>query len=311
MTTEAHAVTTKLVLGPLAYNWSTERRLDLYRRIAAEAPVDEVVLGEVVCAKRSPFVRDATAEAAEILAAAGKTPVFATLPMAVEPFERSDVGAVCALADEGMAVEANDAGALLHLRGRAHRVGGFVNVYNAGTLRVLAADGATSVALPWELGRDTVAALQPVAQGLGIGLDVQVFGRVPLALSARCAHARAYGLGKDGCQYVCGRDEEGLSVDTLDGDAFLRVNGTQTMSHGVEVLVAEALDLAALGVARLRLAPEAVDMVAVATLYRDLLDGRREAGAVTEALTDLLGPRKAENGFHHGRTGAEWVAAAS
>ncbi len=40
---------TKLTLGPIAYHWSAETRRDFYARIADEAPLDEVYLGEVIC----------------------------------------------------------------------------------------------------------------------------------------------------------------------------------------------------------------------------------------------------------------------
>ena len=37
-----------LTLGPLLFNWKLERRRDFYFRVADEAPVDCVYLGEVV-----------------------------------------------------------------------------------------------------------------------------------------------------------------------------------------------------------------------------------------------------------------------
>ena len=41
-----------LTLGPLQFNWSAEAFYDFYARIADEAPVDKVVIGELVCSKR-------------------------------------------------------------------------------------------------------------------------------------------------------------------------------------------------------------------------------------------------------------------
>ena len=35
---------------------------------------------------------------------------------------------------------------------------------------------------------------------------------------------------KDNCQFVCGVDLDGRTVDTLDGQQFLAVNGVQTLS---------------------------------------------------------------------------------
>ena len=41
----------QLTLGPVLYNWQPERWRDFYFRIADEAPVDRVAVGEVVCSK--------------------------------------------------------------------------------------------------------------------------------------------------------------------------------------------------------------------------------------------------------------------
>lgn len=299
---------TRLVLGPLLYNWSAEKRLAFYRQVAEDAPVDDVILGEVVCSKRTPFVTEATAEAAAILEAAGKRVIHAALALPVQPRERDSLRDICAMAGDGALVEANEAGALFHLRGKPHHVGPFFNVYNAGTLRVLINDGAKVVCLPWELDAESIGHLSATAAGLGAETEVQVFGHVPLAISARCYHARAHGLSKDGCQYVCGLDDEGMEVDTLDGESFLRVNGTQTMSHTVQLLVDEVAGLREAGVSRLRLSPEPVDMIAVARAYRDLLDGACDAEAAMARLREVLGSRTLSNGFLHASEGAAWVA---
>ena len=47
--------TAKLTLGPLFFHWSPEKRRDFYYRMADEAPIDDVYMGEVVCSKREPF----------------------------------------------------------------------------------------------------------------------------------------------------------------------------------------------------------------------------------------------------------------
>ncbi len=45
----------ELTLGPILFHWPAEQKLDFYARIADEAPIDTVYLGEVICSKRSPF----------------------------------------------------------------------------------------------------------------------------------------------------------------------------------------------------------------------------------------------------------------
>jgi collagenase-like PrtC family protease len=183
-------------------------------------------------------------------------------------------------------------------------VGPLVNVYNEGTLAALAAFGAERVCLPAELPAASIAHL--AACGLA-DIEVQAFGRLPLAISARCYHARAHDLHKDGCRFVCEQDADGMAVETLDGKGFLAVNGTQTMSYRYLGLLGELAGLAAAGVASFRLWPHACDMTAVARLYRRLLDGACDADEAAAALAALL-PRAAfANGFLHGAEGAALV----
>lgn len=294
-----------LTLGPLLYNWPADRRLEFYRTIAAEAPFDTVVLGEVVCAKRAPFAADVTLEAARLLEEAGKIVVMAAPSLPVTGRERAELASVAKGDDQAWLPEANEAGALFFLHGRPHRIGPFFNTYNGETLRVLVAGGATAVCLPWDLDLSAVARIAEA--GTDVCLEVPVFGSIPLAISARCAHARAHGLAKDGCRYVCEQDPEGMPVATLDGQEFLRVNGTQTLSHAILLLARELPDLVACGVSAVRVMPEAVDMAAVGRIYRDLLDDRLEPAEAETRLRAHLGARTPANGFLHGRSGATWA----
>jgi collagenase-like PrtC family protease len=294
----------KLSLGPLLFNWPAERVAAFYTQIAERVPVDTVHLGEVVCTKRTPFLAEALAEAAGSLAAAGIEVVWSTLGLIADA---KDVEATRSLVESTAGlVEINDITALPMLGGRAHAVGPLVNVYNEGTLRWLASRGATRVCLPPELPSEAIAALGRA--DAGVELEVQVFGRMPLALSARCYHARAHGLQKDGCRYVCDKDPNGMPVMTLDRQAFLAVNGVQTLSHALLDLSAEAGALMEMGVRRCRLSPQDADMEAIAHVWRDLLDGRSDparARRIIEAVADFA-PRA--NGYFHGRPGAELVA---
>ena len=53
-----------------------------------------------------------------------------------------------------------------------------------------------------------------------LATEVFAFGKVPLAMSARCYHARAHKLTKDNCRFVCEKDPDGMPVKTLDGAGF-------------------------------------------------------------------------------------------
>lgn len=295
---------TKLTLGPLLFNWPAERIGDFYARVADEAPVDTVHLGEVVCSKREPFLREVLPEAAERLQRAGKEVVWSTLSLIADG---RDVRMTQSFLDglDGL-VEANDLTALTVLEGRPAAIGPTVNVYNEGTLAWLAGKNAVRVCLPPELPADRIAALAAAAGP--VELEIFAFGRMPLALSARCYHARAHGLHKDGCQYVCNEDPDGMPLETLDGEPFLAVNGIQTLSHSLADLSLEAEDLVRIGVRRFRLSPHAVDMVAISQAWRDLLDGRLGAAEAHERIAGLAPFAALSNGYYHGRTGATCVA---
>jgi len=291
-----------LTLGPLLFNWPAEQARDFYFRIADEASVDIVHLGEVVCSKRVAFQGLYLTEVAERLNRAGKQVVFSTLALIMSEREMDGVRAIAAML--GVTVEANDIAAADLLAGRPHVIGPFVNVYNEGTLAFLAARGAIRVALPGELQGPAVAAL---ARGVpGTEVEVQAFGRLPLALSARCYHARARGLHKDGCQYVCADDPDGMTVETIDRQPFLAVNGIQTLSYTVCNLIAELPEMTAAGVRHLRLWPHAVDMVAVAEVFREVLDGHEGTAAGSARLAGLVGVAPFSNGYYHGREGVAW-----
>ncbi|KAA5606987.1 U32 family peptidase [Roseospira marina] len=300
----------RLALGPLLYHWSADRRRALYQAVAADGPYDTVVLGETVCAKReTPPVMEAMAEAEVALKAAGRAVIRPTIGLAVAEEEVTALETVARTANAGALVEANDVGALALLSGQPHQIGPMVNVYNEGTLTALAERGATCVTLPWELPMDNVVALAGTAKRLGIDCGVTVFGRAPLAISARCYHARANGLHKATCRLICEQDPEGLEVETLDGDPFMVVNGLQTQAFAVTLIVREIPKLIEAGVTVLRVSPLDMDMVAVGNAYADLLAGRASVEEAEDRLLDLLEDHEVANGFLHNAPGADWVAA--
>ncbi len=292
-------MTTTLSLGPVLFNWDAEEKRDFYFRIADEAPLDTVYVGEVVCSKRASFFDPYLPAVVKRLRHGGKHVVHSTLALILSEREKD---AVRALAGErSLFIEANDIGSAALLAGRSHVIGPFVNVYNESTLEYLAHQGASRISLPWELSSRSLAVL---ARSARVELEVQVFGRMPLAISARCYHARAHDLHKDGCQYVCADDPDGMSVETLDGESFLSVNGTQTLSHTVSNLIGQLEELQEMGIRAFRLWPHSIDMVAVTEVFRDVLDGKRTADDGRRRLEALVGFAPFSNGFYYGREGA-------
>jgi len=291
-----------LVLGPVLFAWAPEAWRDFHFRIADEADVDCVHLGEVVCWKRSALYAAMLEEVAERLKRAGKEVVLSSLALIMNKAELEAVQAVAARRDA--LVEANDMAAAALLAGRPHAIGPYVNVYNEGTLAYLAGRGAIRACLPFELPE---ASLKALAAASPVDLEVQVFGRVPLALSARCYAARARERSKDDCRIVCREDGDGLAVDTLDGAAFLAVNGTQTLSSTCACLIAEVGDLLAMGIRRLRLSPHAIDMVPVAEVFRAVAGAHLDVAEADVRLQRLADGMPFANGFFHGAAGAAFV----
>jgi collagenase-like PrtC family protease len=296
--------TSELTLGPVLFNWSPERWRDFYFRIADEAPVTTVFLGEVICAKRAPLFEPYLETVGARLAAAGKTVVRSTLAEVMSKQDSQLVERVCAEATA--VVEVNDASALLQLRGRPHYVGPFMNVYNERTVAVLARGGARNICLPAEMPATAICALCAETTELGVSVEAQVFGRLPLALSARCYHARAHGRTKDSCKFICENDPDGMPLRTLEDKPFLAVNGIQTLSHDYLNLIGELADLQAMGIGRFRLSPHTCDMVEVAEIFRAALDCRIDGAEAAARLGALKVEAPFCNGFYHGKPGKSW-----
>ncbi|WP_338723365.1 U32 family peptidase [Devosia sp. XK-2] len=294
----------KITIGPVPYLWSGEKWRDFYYRIAESGHVDAVTLGEVVCSKRDHFTRPFLPQVVERLTQAGKAVAVASLSLVT--LEREAVQTRRLATEAGLA-EANDLSALRALAGKPHLVGPFVNVYNGATARLLAKRGATRICFGPELSATSIASI--IAGAPEIEYEIIAFGRLPLAISARCAHARAKGHTKDNCQFVCGEDPDGLDVDTLDGQPFLTVNGVQTMSRHCQVLLNDLSALARLGVTHLRLSPQHCDMVAVAEIYAAVRDGHVTPEEGIAMLNTVYPDAPYSNGFLHGLAGMEWIAA--
>ncbi|MGE6784076.1 ubiquinone anaerobic biosynthesis protein UbiV [Ensifer adhaerens] len=294
-----------LSLGPVYYLWDGPKWRDFYFRIADEAPIAHVTIGEAVCSKRLHFIEPHVAEVIERLENAGKQVSLTSL--ALVTLERESQLVRGLVRDSCHPIEANDLSALHLLAGRPHSVGPLVNVYNGATARLLASRGATSICLPPELSMASVRGI--VTENPGVDFEVFAFGRVPLAISARCAHARSKGLIKDNCQFICREDPDGLTVETLDRQPFLALNGVQTMSHTCQALIQELPELAAAGVSRIRLSPQDCDMAAVAHLFDEVIAGRRSPGEAQANLAGIYPNRPFSNGFHHGQIGAAWISA--
>jgi O2-independent ubiquinone biosynthesis protein UbiV len=298
----------EIAVGPLQFNWPAERFADFYARIADEAPVDRVVIGELVCSKRAPFHADRLPAAIERLERGGKKVVLTSLALVTLDRERRAAREL--FEQDGHEVEIND----LTLMEAASPSGEFsigplVNVYNEATMDFLARRGARRICLPPELPVASVERLARHGRDGGLCVEIWAYGRMPLAISGRCHHARAHGLTKDSCQFVCEKDPDGLTTRTLDGVDFLAINGVQTLSHKYANLIADLVPLREAGVGSLRLSPQSGDFVAVTKVFADAAAGRIDAREGLSRLRAASPDAEFTNGFLLGPCGAAPLAA--
>jgi collagenase-like PrtC family protease len=292
-----------LTVGPLLFNWTADDFSDFYARIADEAPVDRVMIGESVCSKRAPFYADRIPAAIERLQRGGKQVVLSSLAMVT--LEREKRAARELFEQAALEVEIDDLTLMNWAKSETpFSIGPLVNVYNEATLAYLARQGAKRFCLPPELPFASVEVLAAAAAASGAEVELWAYGRIPLAISGRCYHARVRGLTKDSCQFVCAQDADGLAVRTLDGADFLAVNGVQTLSHKYCNLIGDLDQLAKAGVASLRLSPHTGDFIGVTRTFAEVASGALSAQEGLERLRQSAPEADFSDGFLFGDCGA-------
>lgn len=299
--------TPRLALGPVPYYWSRDDLSAFYAQ-ASHWPVDIVYLGETVCSKRRSFATDDWLEIAETLRAAGKEVVLSTLTLIEAESELKTLRRLC---DNGrFAVEANDLGAvrLLMDAGASFVTGPTLNIYNQGTLGLLARHGLRRWVLPVELSRNTLADMQ-AARPDGVETEVLAYGHLPLALSARCFTARSLDLPKDDCRYCCLDYPEGRLVATQESAPFVVLNGIQTLSATTCNLLPHLAELRRLRVDVLRVSPQPRQTEQVLEAFATCLEGTADPVA-TSASFAKLAPRGFADGYWRGKAGMNRLPAA-
>lgn len=294
----------EFTVGPIQGFWSADAWHDFYVRLADTPGVDRVVMGELICSKRLPFYQDRLPDAIERLQASGKQVAITSLALVTLPREQRMTADLWSL---GVEVELNDLTALNSLvDGAPFSVGPLVNVYNESSLRWLARRGAQRVSLPPELPLTAVAALTAASP---VPVEVWGWGRLPLALSGRCYHARYHDRPKDQCLFACADDPDGLAVTTLDDQAFLAINGIQTLSTACANLAAHLPGLRAAGVASLRLSPQTIGFFEIVGLFRALRAGEIDAATLADRALPLALGGAFCDGFLKGPSGIAWSGA--
>lgn len=291
----------RLTLGPLLYYWPRDRVHEFYEQ-AADSPVDTVHLGEAVCGKRHEVRFEDWLAIGRKLADRGKEVVLSTCEL-IE--SEADLRVMRRVTGNGLfMVEANDLGAVNLLAGKGDFVAGpYLNMYSRLSMDFYRRQGAVRWVAPIELGAGGIGEiLRDYAEE--IETEVFTYGRIPLAISARCFTARYNNESKDECGFRCIEHADGMLLSTQDDQPFLTLNGLQTQSAQVHNLADSIEQLRALGIDRLRISPQSAGTFDVIRLFDEVASGALDGDEALKRMQQWA-PSGHCNGYWHGRPGLE------
>jgi collagenase-like PrtC family protease len=159
--------------------------------------------------------------------------------------------------------------------------------------------------LPVELSKETLTDLQH-KKPADVETELFAFGRLPLAISARCFTAHSLDLPKDNCQLKCLDYPDGILMQTQENEPFLNINGVQLQSAHCYNLLPEINSFKQLGIDILRISPQENETDKIIQIFHDCISDKMDMtdaqSMLHEHITDLPC-----DGYWHGSRGIEYL----